>query len=88
MYDGETNAPPLPSPVTAHLAQPQYQEGFWMLVDVDLSKVNTRAIRLNISLPENLIGKIDQAAAARRMSRSAFLAMAAEHELELKPSHG
>jgi metal-responsive CopG/Arc/MetJ family transcriptional regulator len=59
-----------------------------MLVDVDLSKVNTRAIRLNISLPENLIGKIDQAAAARRMSRSAFLAMAAEHELELKPSHG
>jgi hypothetical protein len=87
MYGGETNAPPLPTPVTTHLAQPQYQDGFWMLVEVDLSKVNTRAVRLNISLPEYLIGKIDKAASARRMSRSAFLAMAAEHELELKPSH-
>ncbi|WNH47594.1 MULTISPECIES: type II toxin-antitoxin system HicB family antitoxin [Stenotrophomonas] len=81
MYDGETKAPPMPSPLSVHLNQPQYQDGFWMLVDVDLSKVNTRAVRLNISLPEYLVGKIDQAAAARRMSRSAFLALAAEHEL-------
>lgn len=83
MYDGESSTPPLPSPVSAHLAQPQYQDGFWMLVDIDLSKVNTRAVRLNISLPEYLVGKIDKAAAARRMSRSAFLALAAEHELSL-----
>lgn len=86
MYDGEENEPPPPSPVIKHLAQPEFKDGFWMLVDVDLSKVNTRAIRLNISLPEHLVGKIDRAAAARRMSRSAFLAMAAEHELSIKPS--
>ena len=52
-----------------------------MLVEVDLSKINKRAVRLNITLPENLLGKIDEAAANRRMSRSAFLALAAEREL-------
>lgn len=81
MYDGETRAPSRASTVIAHRNDPRYQDGFWMLVDIDLSKVNTRAVRLNISLPEHLVGKIDNAAAARRMSRSAFLAMAAEHEL-------
>ncbi len=81
MYDGESGMPPRPSPVSAHRSDPQYTDGFWMLVDIDLAKINTRAVRLNISLPEHLVGKIDHAAAARRMSRSAFLAMAAEHEL-------
>lgn len=81
MYDGETGLPPRASTVIAHRNDPRYRDGFWMLVDIDLSKVNTRAVRLNISLPEHLVGKIDHAAAARRMSRSAFLAMAAEHEL-------
>jgi len=52
-----------------------------MLVDVDLSRLSTRAVRLNISLPEYLVGRIDQAAASRRMSRSAYLALPAEHEL-------
>lgn len=36
-FEGETTAPPLPSPASAYLAQPQYQGGFWMLVDIDLS---------------------------------------------------
>lgn len=81
MYDGETRAPPPPLPVNIHRRNPQFTDGFWMLVDIDLSKVNTRAVRLNISLPEHLVGKIDRAAAAKRMSRSAFLAMAAERAL-------
>lgn len=59
-----------------------YQDGgFWMLVDIDLSRVRSRAIRLNISLPENLVQRIDAAARQRGQSRSAFLAAAAEHEM-------
>lgn len=81
MYDGEELAPPHPNIVDKYRRQKAYQGGFWMLVDIDLAKINRRAIRLNISLPENLVGKIDAAAASRRMSRSAFLALAAEHEL-------
>lgn len=81
MYDGETLAPPRPDIVDKYRRKKEFQGGFWMLVEVDLSKINKRAVRLNITLPENLLGKIDEAAANRRMSRSAFLALAAEREL-------
>lgn len=58
-----------------------YQGGFWMLVDIDLSRINARAVRLNISLPERLVHRIDEEAKQRHMSRSAFLALAAEREM-------
>lgn len=59
-----------------------YQDGgFWMMVDVDLNKVRPRAVRLNISLPESLVQRIDAEARKRGQSRSAFLAVAAEHEM-------
>ncbi len=59
-----------------------YQNGgFWMLVDIDLSRVRSRAVRLNISLPESLVQRIDATARQRGQSRSAFLATAAEHEM-------
>jgi predicted RNase H-like HicB family nuclease len=72
---------PAPSGFDQWLKHPDYKGGVWMLIDLDLSKVNTKAVRLNISLPERLVQKIDEAAEARHMSRSAFLAMAAEHEM-------
>jgi metal-responsive CopG/Arc/MetJ family transcriptional regulator len=53
-----------------------------MLVEIDLSRVNTKAVRLNVSLPQGLLARIDAVAQARRMSRSAFLALAAEHEMQ------
>ncbi|MEJ6666774.1 MAG: type II toxin-antitoxin system HicB family antitoxin, partial [Alcaligenes aquatilis] len=58
-----------------------YKDGFWMMVDIDLSKVNNKAIRLNISLPESLVHRIDAVAKAQHLSRSAFLAKAAEREM-------
>lgn len=73
--------PPASSP-DAWTKHPDYQDGgFWMMVDIDLSQVRSRAVRLNISLPENLVQRIDAAARQRGQSRSAFLATAAEHEM-------
>ena len=61
---------------------PDYQNGgFWLLVDIDLARVRSRAMRLNISLPESLVQRIDATARQRGQSRSAFLAIAAEHEM-------
>lgn len=59
-----------------------YQGGFWLLVELDSSKFRSRAVRLNISLPENLIPRIDAAAKHLGQSRSAFLAQAAERAIE------
>jgi len=61
---------------------PDYQDGgFWLLVNIDFSRVRSRAVRLNISLPENLVQRIDATARQRGQSRSAFLATAAEREM-------
>lgn len=63
-------------------SHPDYQDGgFWLLVDIDLARVRSRAVRLNISLPENLVQRIDATARQRGQSRSAFLAAAAEHAM-------
>ena len=40
-----------------------------------------RAVRVNISMDENLVARIDQAAKAQGLSRSGFLAVAARKEL-------
>jgi len=38
-------------------------------------------VRVNITLPENVLSRIDETARRRRMSRSAFLLEAARREL-------
>jgi len=81
-FYGETERIPAPSAPEAWAKDEDYQGGYWMMVDIDLSKVNTKAVRLNISLPENLVHRIDEEAKARHLSRSALLAMAAEREME------
>jgi hypothetical protein len=40
-----------------------------------------RAVRLNITLPRSLVGRVDEFAASRGLSRSAFLAQAAARAL-------
>lgn len=56
----------------------------WLLVDVDLSALEGKPQRINISLPDVLIERIDnhvkQPASGYR-DRSHFLAVAARHEL-------
>lgn len=54
-----------------------YQGGTWALVEVDLSKLGGKTERINISMPERILGKIDSFANNSRKSRSKFLAEAA-----------
>jgi hypothetical protein len=63
------------------MVNPDYQGGIWMMVDIDTSKLRTKSVRLNVSLPEGLLRRIDNEAKSRRMSHSAFLAMSAQREL-------
>ncbi|MBB5607725.1 MULTISPECIES: type II toxin-antitoxin system HicB family antitoxin [unclassified Janthinobacterium] len=76
MYEGEANIPAA-SDIGKWMSDPDYADGFWMLVEIDLSKVNTKPVRLNISLPESLLRDIDRYAKSRHLTRSGFLAQAA-----------
>jgi len=81
-FGGKSEPIPKPTPLEKLVKNPEYVGGVWMLVNIDLSKVNAKSIRLNVSLPENLVHKIDAAASAKHMTRSGFLASAAISALE------
>ena len=70
-------AVPQPTSLEQLAADPQYQGGVWMLVDVDLAVIDTSPVRLNISLPANLVEQIDAYARSQGSTRSGFLAKAA-----------
>jgi len=71
-----------PTALEVLAAQPEYQDGVWLLVDVDVSQLTTRPVRLNVSLPEGLVKRIDAYAKAHHLSRSGFLEKAAVAEME------
>lgn len=68
-------------PTPSHLADLQnnqaYTGGVWMLADIDLGKLQSAPVRLNISLPANLVRQIDGYVGKNGMTRSGFLAKAA-----------
>lgn len=75
LIDGEKL--PAPATIEHHRADPQFTEGVWALVDVDVSKLSGKAKRVNITLPERLLVQIDSFAARHGDTRSGLLAHAA-----------
>ncbi|WP_019505230.1 type II toxin-antitoxin system HicB family antitoxin [Pleurocapsa sp. PCC 7319] len=75
---------PIPQNMEQHIYQPEYQGGTWALVEVDLSKLGGKTQRVNITLPERILSKVDRFTENTNQSRSAFLADAA---LEYINSH-
>lgn len=66
------------------LADYDYCEA-WLMLDVDLSNFEGKPKRINISLPDVLIQRIDnrvKASSGHYRDRSHFLAVAAKHEMQ------
>lgn len=51
------------------------------LISVPMIENDARVVRANITLEQGLLQAIDEAAKARKLTRSAFLAQAARHEI-------
>jgi len=81
MYEDTPDNVPVASSLERWQHDADFQGGVWMLMDINLSRVKVPSVRLNISLPEPLLQRIDAAAQQRGQSRSAFLAQAAMHEM-------
>jgi predicted RNase H-like HicB family nuclease len=80
--EGEDLDIPEPTPWETIASRSDYQDGVWLLTDIDLTRLRARSVRLNVSLPEGLVRRIDAYAKAQHMSRSGFLAKAAAEALE------
>lgn len=55
----------------------EYAGGIWALVDVDLSKLDSKPERINISIPRFVLNRIDEYVQKRHETRSGFLSRAA-----------
>lgn len=82
-FEGEDMDVPKPSTLEALAGNPDYTGGTWLLVEIDTARVNPRAVRLNVSLPESLVRRIDDYARAHGATRSGFLAEAARRTMDV-----
>ena len=69
---------PIPSPKTIeyHQSNPDYQEGIWALVTVDVTKLSGKTRRVNITLPERILTLMDRYATEYGETRSGLIAQA------------
>jgi predicted RNase H-like HicB family nuclease len=75
LFDGD--AIPEAHSVEGHQKNKNFAGGTWALVNVDLSKLASKAKRINITLPERVLALVDEQAKREGESRSGLLARAA-----------
>jgi predicted RNase H-like HicB family nuclease len=71
---------PVPSKLEDIMHDPDYSNAAAILV-VSVSEVKPRSVRVNITVPEDMLRKIDSVAKKRGMSRSSFLVHAAQNAI-------
>ena len=67
---------PVACSIEIHQNNPDYADGIWAVIDVDLSKLSVKSKRVNITLPERLLNTVDQYAKRCGETRSGLLAQA------------
>ena len=72
---------PTPRPIAEHRLNPDYGDGIWALVDMDIARFEGGAENVTISLPRRLLTKIDAHAQAHGETRSSFLAEMARNSV-------
>lgn len=72
---------PQPTDINELEQSGEYENGMWMLIDVDLSKLEARPMRLNVSLPVSIVKKMDDFASENHLTRSALIVKATQEYL-------
>ena len=68
---------PIPLAITVYRANPDFADGIWAAVDIDIAKYDGKSEKINITLPRRLLAKIDEYVRSHGATRSGFLADAA-----------
>jgi predicted RNase H-like HicB family nuclease len=79
--EGQSLELPKPTALDRLVNDADYVDGVWLLIDVDITKLETKPVRLNISMPQSLVSEIDTYAKAHGATRSGFLAQAARQAM-------
>jgi predicted RNase H-like HicB family nuclease len=83
MYDRSEQLIPAPTFNTSELQSLDIDDGqgIWMFVEINLTRVTSKAVSVQFSLPESLLRRVDAAAKQGRYTRSMFFTQAAVREL-------
>ena len=76
---------PVPQPIAIHQTNSEYANGTWAIVEVNLSKLTSKAKRINITLPEHLLDKVDRYTEKHGITRSGLLAQSVTEHMAKKP---
>ncbi|ODT67269.1 MAG: hypothetical protein ABS69_18125 [Nitrosomonadales bacterium SCN 54-20] len=87
LYEDEVGIP-APRLLSEHKANPDLADAVWVIVEADVEKYFSKPVRLNISLPEGLVRSIDEYARTHHMTRSGFLAKAAQDAMKSRQITG
>lgn len=84
MYHGSEQLIPGPTCDTSELRTLEIDdgEGIWLFLNINMSRVTSRAVGFQLSLSESLLEQVNAAARERHLTRSAFFTLAALHELD------
>lgn len=72
---------PQPSSIATHHGSPEFAGGVWAVVDVDTTRFDGKAEKINITLPRRVLARVDSYARAHGLTRSGFLAQAAQQAM-------
>ncbi len=64
---------PFPKSVEVHQKNPDYAEGIWALVCIDIAKLSGKHKRVNITLPERVLNLIDKYSQEHGETRSGLI---------------
>ncbi len=67
---------PLCTPIEENKNNPDYADGIWAIVDIDINKLSIKSKRVNITIPEMVLNSVDKYAKQHGESRSGLLTQA------------
>ena len=76
---------PVRASIAMHQANPDYAGGVWAVVDVPIEKYFGPAEKINITVPQIVLTRIDDYAKRHGQSRSGFLVDAARQAMAAQP---
>jgi predicted RNase H-like HicB family nuclease len=83
LLDGESI--PGPNEIETHQGNPDYNDGIWAVVSVDLSRVSGSARRINVTIPERILSRVDDYVKETGDSRSSLMAAALLEYVSQRP---
>jgi len=67
---------PIPQTIEKHYQNPDYSDGIWKSVNVDISNISGNSKPIEVILPEKILTQLDKYAKKQRETRSSLLAQA------------